>query len=462
MSTPIPRPPGIPVLGNLFDITPANTWWSLKTLAEKYGEIFQVKILGKTIVFVASAALAEELCDEQRFQKYVGGPIVEIRATVHDSLFTAFHHEQSWGIHHRIIAPLLTPQVVSTYTDDINLCATEVIQKWASLGNNNNVLEPLVDLNLLNLEATSLTLFSRKLDCIQAGGHPVIQAMEDAVSEAIMRPTRPGLVNWLLYSSKFKKATNTLRTWAADTVKYRQENPTDKQDMLWAFMNAKDPETGKGLSESEVLDEIVTMPIGSATAPCAITATIYYLLQNPEVVTKAREELDRVIGTGPLKDEHLSELKYIEGITRETLRLSCAAPGFNIEPVPRQNKADKSPILLQGGKYQVAHDQKLIIVLAGVNRDPAVFEDPLAFKPERMMGEEFENLPKGVKKWFGNGKRECIGKEWAKNFLKIVTARLIHEVDFEVADEGYEFVQDGWFQIRPVGFRVRVKPRVRA
>ncbi|KAK3948971.1 cytochrome P450 [Pseudoneurospora amorphoporcata] len=461
MSTPIPRPPGVPVLGNLFDITPANTWWSLKTLAEKYGEIFQVKILGKTIVFVASAALAEELCDEQRFRKYVGGPIVEIRATVHASLFTAFHHEQSWGIHHRIMAPLLTPQVVSTYTDDINLCATELIQKWSSLGDN-NVLEPLVDLNLLNLEATSLTLFSQKLNCIQAGGHPVIQAMEDAVSEAIMRPTRPGLVNWLLYSSKFKKATKTLRTWAADTVKYRQENPTDKQDMLWALMNAKDPETDKGLSESEVLDEIVSMPIGSATAPCAITATIYYLLQNPEVVTKARQELDRVIGAGPLKDEHLSQLKYIQGITRETLRLSCAAPGFNIEPIPRPNKADKSPILLQGVKYQVAHDQKLIIVLAGVNRDPAVFEDPLAFKPERMMGDEFDGLPKGVKKWFGNGKRECIGKEWAKNFLKIVTARLIHEVDFEMADEGYEFRQDGWFQIRPVGFRVRVKPRVRA
>ncbi|KAJ4417904.1 hypothetical protein N0V85_001644 [Neurospora sp. IMI 360204] len=462
MSTPIPRPPGIPVLGNLFDITPSNTWWSLKELAEKYGEIFQVKILGKTIVFVASAALAEELCDEQRFQKYVGGPIVEIRATVHAALFTAFHHEQSWGIHHRIIAPLLTPQVVSGYTDEINLCATEVIQKWASLGDDNNVLEPLVDLNLLNLEATTLTLFSQKLNCIQAGGHPVIQGMEDAVSEAIMRPTRPGLVNWLLYSSKFKKATKTLRTWAADTVKYRQENPTDKHDMLWAMMNAQDPETGKGLSESEVLDEIISMPIGSATAPCAVTATIYYLLQNPDVVIKAREELDRVIGTGPLKDEHLAQLPYIEGITRETLRLSCAAPGFNIEPIPRQNKADKSPILLQGGKYQVAHDQKLIIVLAGVNRDPAVFEDPLAFKPERMMGDEFDRLPKGVKKWFGNGKRECIGKEWAKNFLKIVTARLIHEVDFEVADEGYEFRQDGWFQIRPVGFKVRVKPRVMA
>lgn len=47
-------------------------------------------MLGKTIVFVAGAALAGELCDEKRFRKYVGGPIVEIRYAVHDALFTAF------------------------------------------------------------------------------------------------------------------------------------------------------------------------------------------------------------------------------------------------------------------------------------------------------------------------------------------------------------------------------------
>lgn len=38
MTTPIPQPPGIPLLGNIFDINPSNTWASLKILAEKYGE----------------------------------------------------------------------------------------------------------------------------------------------------------------------------------------------------------------------------------------------------------------------------------------------------------------------------------------------------------------------------------------------------------------------------------------
>jgi hypothetical protein len=39
MPSPIPQPPGIPLLGNIFDVDPNNTWVSLKKLAEKYGEL---------------------------------------------------------------------------------------------------------------------------------------------------------------------------------------------------------------------------------------------------------------------------------------------------------------------------------------------------------------------------------------------------------------------------------------
>jgi hypothetical protein len=69
----------VPLLGNIFNINTKNTGFTLQKLAEQYGEIFQVKVLGHTIVFVASAALAAELGDQKRFRKYVGGPIVEIR-----------------------------------------------------------------------------------------------------------------------------------------------------------------------------------------------------------------------------------------------------------------------------------------------------------------------------------------------------------------------------------------------
>ncbi|OTA62865.1 bifunctional P-450:NADPH-P450 reductase [Hypoxylon sp. EC38] len=455
MSLPIPQPPGVPLLGNIFDVNPNNTWESLKELSEKYGEIFQIKVLSQTVVFVAGAAIAEEICDEKRFRKYVGGPIVEIRYAVHDALFTAFDHEESWGIAHRIIAPKLSPQSLADYFIEMRDIASELITKWKGLEANNEV-SAIGELNRANLEATTLTLFGKKLNCLSGPEHPMLKGMEDSTSEAMKRPTRPGFLNWLFFSGKFTKATKAMRTYAQEMVDYRKANPTDRQDLLAAMMSAKDPETGKALEDSQVIDEIVSMPIGSSTAPALLSTAIHFLLKNPSVVEKAREELSSVIGTGEFKYEHLSQLKYIEGIVRESLRLSFAAPGFNIEPIPSD---DKAPILLAGGKYQVAHNQPMIIVLAGVNRDPTVFKQPLAFRPERMMGEAFDELPPGVKKWFGNGKRECIGKHWAWQWSMTTLTKLIQEIDFEAVDPKYILEQDGWFNLRPVGFKVRVKLR---
>ncbi|KAI2643375.1 cytochrome P450 [Xylaria nigripes] len=454
MSQPIPQPPGLPLLGNIRDIDPKNTWWSLKTLAEKYGEIFQVKVLGNTIVFVAGAALVEEICDQTRFRKYVGGPIVEIRYTVHDALFTAFDNEPMWGIAHRIVAPSLSPSALRDRFTEMRDITTELLEGWKSLGDDNKIA-PLDGLNRLNFEVTTQTLFGKRLNNLTGPAHPGLKAMEDSTSEAMLRPTRPGLLN-LFYGGKLKSATKVLRAYGAELIKYRKDNPQERQDLLNALLTAKDPETGSALTESQVIDEIASMPIGSSTAPCLLTSSILFLEQNPEVLRIARQELDAVVGEGELEYEHLAQLKYIEGIMRESLRLANPAPGFNIEPIPRD---DKSPVLLGGGKYQIAHNQAMIIVLAGVNRDPAIFQEPLAFRPERMMGELFENLPSGVKKWYGNGKRECIGKHWADQFMMVVLARMIRELDFEAVDPNYKLEMDGWFNVRPIDFYVRVKPR---
>ena len=420
------------------------------------GEIFKITVLGQQIVFVGSVALCEELCDEKRFRKFVGGPIVEIRYAVHASLFTAFANEASWGIHHRILAPTVTPAAVAGHFIEVRDCASELTAKWRSSSGGSPV-SAIGELNRLDIETTTLCFYGRKLNALTGAEPPMIKAMDGATSEAMKRPTRPGFVNWLFYKSKFQKDTAAMRQYGAECLQYRKANPTDRKDMLYTMMNAKDPETGESLNEEQIIDEIVTMPIGSSTAPCTISSAIYYLLKNPACITKAREEIDSIIGDGEFTNDHLEKLSYCAGIVRETLRLSAAAPGFNIEPVP----GTKGPVSLGGGKYQVPAKQTLIIVLHGVNRDPAVFEEPEAFKPERMVGEAFEKLPEGSKKWFGNGKRVCFGQHYAWMWNVITLVTLLKDVDLEMADPSYQFKQDGWFNVRPTDFNIKVKHRAK-
>ena len=417
------------------------------------GEIFKITVLGQQIVFVGSVALCEELCDEKRFRKFVGGPIVEIRHAVHASLFTAFETEAIWGVHHRILAPLVTPEAVAGSFTEVRDCAYELTAKWRALGG--TPVSAVGELNRLDIETTTLCFYGRRLNNITGPESPMIKAMNDSTSEAIKRPTRPKFVNSLFYQSKFEKACKAMRKYGAECLEHRKANPTDRKDMLYAMMHAKDPETGQSFNDEQIIDEIVTMPIGSSTAPCVISSAIYYLLKNPACISKAREEIDSVIGNGEFTHDHLENMPYCAGIVRETLRLSAAAPGFNIEPLPET----KGPVVLGGGKYEVPAKQTMIIVLHGVNRDPNVFEEPEAFRPERMVGEAFEKLPEGAKKWFGNGKRVCYGKNHAWMWNMITLVALLKDVDFEMADPSYQLKQDGWFNLRPVGFNVKVKPR---
>lgn len=72
---PIPSPPGLPILGNLTSLNPEGPIQSMAQLADQYGPIFQLKMLGRTVTVVSSNALVNEVCDETRFKKTIGSAL---------------------------------------------------------------------------------------------------------------------------------------------------------------------------------------------------------------------------------------------------------------------------------------------------------------------------------------------------------------------------------------------------
>jgi cytochrome P450 len=103
----------------------------------------------------------------------------------------------------------------------------------------------------------------------------------------------------------------------------------------------------------------------------------------------------------------------------------------------------------------------MIIILPAVNRDPEVFDEPDAFQPERMLGEAYEKLPSGVKKGFGNGKRECIGKLYAFRSAMVTLVSILREIDLKKADPNYKLISNGALNVMPHGFFVESSPRKR-
>ena len=127
---------------------------------------------------------------------------------------------------------------------------------------------------------------------------------------------------------------------------------------------------------------------------------IYQLMANPETLQRAQGEVDEVVGSGPIKVEHLSKLPYITACLRETLRLTPTITGTGMGPLPNTRE---DPITLGGGKYLVKPGSKITGILGKVQRDPKVYgEDADKFRPERMLDEHFNKLPKNAWKVSNN------------------------------------------------------------
>ena len=94
-TVPIPEPPGLPFFGNMNEINPANATADFVRLADTYGEsivvlwqqswgrrltstvgeIYRLRLPGRSIVILGSQALVNEVCDEKRFQKTINSAL---------------------------------------------------------------------------------------------------------------------------------------------------------------------------------------------------------------------------------------------------------------------------------------------------------------------------------------------------------------------------------------------------
>ena len=176
---------------------------------------------------------------------------------------------------------------------------------------------------------------------------------------------------------------------------------------------------------------------------------MYELLRNPEMYIKAQQEVDSVVGKGPITVDHLSKLPYISAVLRETLRLDAPIPLFGVEPIEDT---------LLGGKYPVAKGEVVLNLLAKAHLDPKVFGDDVEeFRPERMLDDNFDRLNREFPncwKPFGNGMRACIGRPFAWQEALLVMVMLLQNFNF-VPEHGYSLKLKQTLTIKPKDFHFR-------
>ncbi|KAE8153962.1 cytochrome P450 [Aspergillus avenaceus] len=458
---PIPGPKSIPILGNILAINPEEPERSFFRLADFYGPIFRLHLAGESRVFVGNYDLVNEVCDEERFTKAVTAGLRQLRNGVHDGLFTAdYPGEENWAAAHRVLIPAFGPLVIRAMYDDMYDIASQLALKWARQGNNTAIMVT-DDFTRLTLDTIALCSMGTRFNSFYHEElHPFIKAMVTLLQGSADRAFRPMLFNHLptKENKKYWEDIDFLRRLSQELVNARRNNPEDKKDLLNALILGRDPQTGLGLTDNSIIDNMMTFLIaGHETTSGMLSFLFYYFLKNPSTYKKAQEEVDTVIGRRKITVDDLSKLPYIAAAMRETLRLQSPAPLIGFRAHPTKNHED--PVIL-GGKYALRKGESIIIILGKLHRDPKVYgEDADDFKPERMLDDNFESLPKNAWKPFGNGMRGCIGRPFAWQEVLLVVAMLLQNFNFQMDNPAYDLRVKQTLTLKPEGFHMKATLR---
>jgi len=205
----------------------------------------------------------------------------------------------------------------------------------------------------------------------------------------------------------------------------------ERADILSLLLGARD-EDGQAMTDEELRDELVTLLLaGHETTSTSVAWAVERLARHPQKLARLVAEIDA--GEG---DE------YLTAVVHETLRVRPVVP-IVVRVLTQE---------LEVGGHKLPAGTRVVPCIYLTNRNPRVYDEPHAFRPERFLGDEggqavntFAWIP------FGGGIRRCIGASFALLEMKVLLRTMLAELEPRPAD-GRRLRLGAW---SPRGERIR-------
>ncbi|MGF1554539.1 MAG: cytochrome P450 [Paracoccaceae bacterium] len=193
-------------------------------------------------------------------------------------------------------------------------------------------------------------------------------------------------------------------------------------DIAADVVRARDPETGRGFTREEMLDQIgVFFLAGHETTASALTWAMFILSQSPGTVARMRREIASVAGRGPIAASHVKRLGFTRNVFREALRL--------YPPVTFLARVALEDARL--GDLDVPRGAMLLVSPWTMHRHERLWTAPDRFDPDRFAPGREEAIVPGAYLPFGHGPRLCIGTAFALMEAVTILAAWTRRYDVE-------------------------------
>jgi cytochrome P450 len=327
----------------------------------------------------------------------------------------------------RLVQPLFTRRQIDQYAsvmcDEVNA----MLDRWATAPS------PTVDLvqehNRLTLQVVSRVLFGTNVEAAMSVVRSRFNVFNQYVVRRGLSPVRPPL--WWP-SSATRRALEVRRALYAVCDRIIDERRSagalaTSNDLVTLLANAED-EAGDRLRAREVRDQVlVFLMAGHETTAISLTFAMHLLAKHPDVQTRVRDEVDRVLGDRDPVVTDVEALTYTTMVLKESMRLFPAAP-----VTARRSVAETE---IDG--HVLPAGSTVFVAPWVTHRHPAYWDDPERFDPERFTPSAEATRPRYAWFPFGGGPRACIGQyfsmlESVLALAMVVRAYELHAVDLQV------------------------------
>jgi cytochrome P450 len=232
-----------------------------------------------------------------------------------------------------------------------------------------------------------------------------------------------GTPNWVPrpWGGKGRRAAEGLKQSAVNAIERRRASGETRNDLLGLLLAARDPETGKGLSDDELRDNVVTfIGAGHETTALTLTFSLYLIANAPDIQERLLREAIDVCGDKPVDAAMIDAMSFHEQVIKEAMRLY---PPVAIIDRVAQEDIDLGDVQVKKGDFAFA----LIYIM---HRHKKLWEHPERFDPDRFSEERAKAIPRFQYMPFGAGPRICIGMKFAYMEAISILATLVRELRF--------------------------------
>ncbi|GAB3235216.1 cytochrome P450 [Mycolicibacterium hippocampi] len=343
----------------------------------------------------------------------------EVRQMAGDSLFVL--PNVPWRPRKRALQPVFTRQNVRLFGGHMSRAAEVFVESRPRGGD--------VDLDLECRRITMQSLGRSVLGVdLNERADVIAEHMHVASSYTADRALRPiRAPRWLPTPARrrARAAVAAMHQVTSDILQACRADPSRDAPLVHALIGATDPETGQPLSDDDICNDLlIFMLAGHDTTATALTYALWALGHHPDVQDRVAAEV-AAIGDRVLDPADVSQLGYTVQVLNEALRLCPPAAG-----VGRLAVRD-----ITVGGYRVEAGTLLAVGIYALHRDPAIWDDPATFDPDRFSPERSAARDRWNFVPFAGGARSCIGEHFARLETTLALATIVRSFVIDSTDD---------------------------